>query len=247
MKVDNPLKNINPFLLALWADHMYISSVMALPQSHCIIFNKPYGVLSQFTGDTGQHTLADYGPFPADVYAAGRLDADSEGLLLLTNDHRVQQRLTDPAFGHSRTYWVQVENIPSPGALKLLRDGVVIDARRTRPAKVHLIAKEPRFPPRPVPIRFRKLIPTAWIEITLKEGRNRQVRRMTAKVGHPTLRLIRIAMDVLSLGGLAPGEAREITKQERLTLFRSLKLDHFAGSREGPGGSGAGAGEAPVS
>lgn len=202
---------------------------MHTARSHCFVINKPYGVLSQFTGSPGQRTLAEFGPFPPDVYAAGRLDADSEGLLLLTNDRRVQQRLTDPAFGHTRTYCVQVENIPSAASLLLLRKGVVLDGRRTLPAEVRLLAEEPLFPPRSVPIRVRKSIPTAWLEITLKEGRNRQVRRMTASVGHPTLRLIRVAMDVLTLTGLAPGEAREITRQERGVLLRSLRLDHFAG------------------
>lgn len=197
--------------------------------SRCIIFYKPYGVLSQFTGELGQHTLAEYGPFPPDVYAAGRLDADSEGLLILTNDHRIQQRLTDPAFGHPRTYLVQVENIPSPESLNQLRRGVVIDGRRTLPAEVRLLAAEPELPARPVPIRFRKAIPTGWLEITLKEGRNRQVRRMTAKVGHPTLRLVRVAMDVLTLAGLEPGEARDLSQQEGRALLRSLRLDHRGG------------------
>ncbi len=203
---------------------------MILPARwHCILFNKPYGVLSQFTGTAGQRTLAEYGPFPGDVYAAGRLDADSEGLLILTNDHQVQRRLTDPAFAHSRTYCVQVENIPSTEALERLRSGVVIDGRRTLPAAARLLTEEPRFPPRPVPIRYRKSIPTAWIEITLREGRNRQVRRMTALLGFPTLRLVRTGIDILKLGGLALGEARELTLQERDELFRSLRLTHRGG------------------
>jgi 23S rRNA pseudouridine2457 synthase len=204
---------------------MYISASMTSKRSCTIIFYKPFGVLSQFTGEAGQHTLAEYGPFPPDVYAAGRLDADSEGLLLLTNDHQVQRRLTDPAFGHPRTYLAQVENIPSPDALRQLRQGVILDGRRTRPAEVRLLEEEPRVPPRPVPIRYRKLIPTAWIEITLREGRNRQVRRMTAKAGYPTLRLIRIGMDVLTLGNLAPGEGRDLTRQEHQALLKSLQLD----------------------
>lgn len=203
---------------------------MVLPAEwHCILFYKPFGVLSQFTGEPGQHTLAEYGPFPGDVYAAGRLDADSEGLLILTNDHRVQQRLTDPAFGHPRTYCAQVENIPTDEALAQLRSGVTLDGRRTLPAEVRLLPKEPQFPARPVPIRTRKAIPTAWIEITLREGRNRQVRRMTALVGFPTLRLIRTSIDVLKLTGLAPGEARELTSKEQDQLFRSLRLTHRGG------------------
>lgn len=208
---------------------MYILISMRAPRSLCIILNKPYGVLSQFTGSPGQHTLAEYGPFPPDVYAAGRLDMDSEGLLLLTNDRQVQRRLTDPAFGHPRTYCAQVEQSPSSEALRKLRKGVVLDGRRTRPAEVRLLSADPQFPPRPVPIRTRKSIPTAWLEITLREGRNRQVRRMTAAVGHPTLRLIRTAMDVLTLAGLAPGESRELTPEEHKTLLRSLRLDHRDG------------------
>ena len=203
---------------------------MILPaQWHCILLNKPYGVLSQFTGTPGQHTLAEYGPFPGDVYAAGRLDADSEGLLILTNDPQVQRRLTDPAFAHPRTYCAQVENIPTAEALARLRSGVIIDGRRTLPAAARLLTEEPQFPPRPVPIRSRKSIPTAWIEITLREGRNRQVRRMTAQVGFPTLRLVRTGIDVLKLTGLAPGEARELTTQERDELLRSLRLTHRGG------------------
>jgi 23S rRNA pseudouridine2457 synthase len=208
---------------------IYISGMHNPAQWHCILFYKPYGVLSQFTGDPGQHTLAEYGPFPGDVYAAGRLDADSEGLLILTNDHRVQQRLTDPAFGHPRTYCAQVENVPSAEALALLRTGVTLDGRRTLPADVRLLTEEPRFPARPVPIRSRKSIPTAWIEITLREGRNRQVRRMTALVGFPTLRLVRTSIGVLKLTGLAPGEARELTRNERDDLLRSLRLTHRGG------------------
>ena len=154
---------------------------------------------------------------------------DSEGLLLLTNDRRVQQRLTDPAFGHPRTYCVQVENIPSVEALQQMRDGILIDGRRTLPAQVRLLADDLHLPPRSVPIRVRKLIPTAWLEITLREGRNRQVRRMTAAVGNPTLRLVRTSMDVLSLSGLAPGESRELTREERGALLLSLRLDHFGG------------------
>jgi len=204
---------------------------MILPEPwHGILFNKPYGVLSQFSGTPGQHTLAEYGPFPGDVYAAGRLDADSEGLLILTNDHQVQRRLTDPAFAHPRTYCVQVENIPSAEALARLRSGVTIDGRRTLPAAVRLLKEEPHFPPRPVPIRSRKSIPTTWIEITLREGRNRQVRRMTALVGFPTLRLIRTSIGVLKLKGLAPGEARDLTIEERDDLLRSLRLGHRGGA-----------------
>jgi 23S rRNA pseudouridine2457 synthase len=192
--------------------------------SRCILLNKPYGVLSQFTGAPGQRTLAEFGPFPRDVYAAGRLDADSEGLLLLSNDPQVLLRLTDPAFGHPRTYVAQVENVPTETAISRLCRGIEIDGRLTLPAEARLLTTEPDFPPRPVPVRYRKSIPTAWIEITLREGRNRQVRRMTAAVGFPTLRLIRTKIGPFTLTGLVPGEAREITIDERRELFRALRL-----------------------
>jgi 23S rRNA pseudouridine2457 synthase len=204
----------------------YIQSMSKAGTWHCILFNKPYGVLSQFTGSTGQQTLGEFGLFPPDVYAAGRLDADSEGLLLLTNDSRVQRRLTDPAFAHPRTYVVQVENIPTEQAISRLCSGLTIDGRMTLPAEARLLTADPDFPPRPIPIRYRKNIPTAWIEITLREGRNRQVRRMTAAVGFPTLRLIRTKVGPFSVTGLAPGEAREITIDERKMLFRTLRLTH---------------------
>jgi 23S rRNA pseudouridine2457 synthase len=215
--------------LALQFQPFYIAGMKKGDLVQYLLFFKPYGVLSQFTGDVGQRTLAEFGPFPPDVYAAGRLDADSEGLLLLTNDHLVQSMLTDPVFAHPRTYMVQVENIPDERALESLRTGVLLDKRKTRPADVRLLVEEPQFPPRSVPIRFRKAIPTAWIEITLREGRNRQVRRMTACVGHPTLRLVRTRIDVLTIAGLAPGEARAITQQEHRDLMRSLHLSQRGG------------------
>jgi 23S rRNA pseudouridine2457 synthase len=179
-----------------------------------ILFNKPYGVLSQFTPEGDRPTLADFGPFPKDVYPVGRLDADSEGLLLLTNDKNLQHRLTEPKFGHERTYWAQVERVPTPEALMQLARGVIIGDRRTSPAIVRLLSAEPVLPPRSVPIRYRKNVPTAWIELILTEGKNRQVRRMTAAVGHPTLRLVRVAMLFLALEGLPPGEWRELTTTE---------------------------------
>ncbi len=214
------------------ADHSRGSYIIAMPQNmrfRYFLFFKPYGVLSQFTGDPGKHTLAEYGPFPPDVYAVGRLDADSEGLLLLTNDSTMHHVLTDPAFAHPRTYLAQVEHIPDERALASLRAGVVIEGRRTRPADVRLLAMEPPLPPRPVPIRVRKAIPTAWIEITLREGRNRQVRKMTASVGNPTLRLVRIRIDAVKLTGLAPGEAREATPLERAALLRTRDGAHRGG------------------
>jgi 23S rRNA pseudouridine2457 synthase len=192
-----------------------------------LLFYKPYGVLSQFT-DTGspgtdRHTLKDWVPVPS-VYPAGRLDRDSEGLLLLTNNGQLQHRLLDPRFGHPRTYWVQVERIPDRDALQRLRSGVEIENYRTRPAIVELLPVEPPQPPRNPPIRFRKNVPTAWLQITLTEGRNRQVRRMTAAVGFPTLRLVRVAIGPLRLEPLEPGQWRDFTADELKQLCQSLSL-----------------------
>jgi len=176
-----------------------------------ILFYKPFGVLCQFSGEG--RTLKQYVPIE-NIYAAGRLDQDSEGLLFLTNDGSLQHRLTDPKFQHPRTYWVQVEGIPDEKALQRLASGVTIRDYRTRPARVRLLSQEPALPPRDPPIRYRKSVPTAWLEITLTEGRNRQVRRMTAAVCHPTLRLVRVAVGDLKLHGLQPGEWRELTGDE---------------------------------
>ncbi len=181
-----------------------------------LLFYKPYDVLSQFTDEKSgnqRHTLKDYISVP-DVYPVGRLDRDSEGLLLLTNNGRIQHQLSDPKFQHPRTYWVQVEKIPDDLALDQLRQGVSIQDYRTRSAQAYLLSKEPDLPPRNPPIRFRKSVPTAWIELTLTEGKNRQVRRMTAAVGFPTLRLVRVAIAHLRLAGLQPGEWRELEPQE---------------------------------
>jgi 23S rRNA pseudouridine2457 synthase len=179
-----------------------------------ILFNKPYGVLSQFTSEGRWKSLRDFGPFPSSVYAVGRLDADSEGLLLLTDDNDVKHRLTDPRFEHPRTYLVQVEGLPDENRLKRLRHGVRLSGQLTKPAEIRSLFRAPSVPERAIPIRMRRAIPTSWLEITLREGKNRQVRRMTAAVGHPTLRLIRTRMGPLSLGQLDPGKSRILTASE---------------------------------
>ncbi|MEI8251597.1 MAG: pseudouridine synthase [Synechococcus sp. ELA057] len=194
-----------------------------------LLFHKPYGVLSQFTAEPGCRwgCLADHLQQPG-VYAAGRLDADSEGLLLLTDNGRLQQRLTDPRWGHWRRYWVQVEGVASPAALDALQNGVMVQGRRTLPALAEPLAP-PMLPERDPPIRMRLTIPTSWLTIELREGRNRQVRRMTAAVGLPTLRLLRVAIDLmdggppLSLEGLAPGQWRAVSGEEELRLNRLLR------------------------
>lgn len=179
-----------------------------------IIFYKPYGVLSQFTQETSKHsTLKEYIPVP-DVYPVGRLDWDSEGLLLLTNDGQLQHRLAHPRFGHERTYWVQVEGVPDADAIKNLQTGVKIQGYCTQPAQVRLFVQPPPLPERNPPIRVRKSIPTSWLEMTLTEGKNRQVRRMTAAVGFPTLRLVRVSIARLSLNGLHLGEWRDLIPSE---------------------------------
>ncbi|MEX1274783.1 MAG: pseudouridine synthase [Bacteroidota bacterium] len=188
---------------------------MTPAQHQYILFHKPYGVLSQFTGQGERQTLSRYGPFPPNVYPVGRLDADSEGLLMLTDDNAVKQYMLEPRFGHPRTYWVQVEHVPTELALRQLQKGLILEGKRTKPAAARLLQKDPDLPPRPAPIRFRKNIPTAWIELTLGEGRNRQVRKMTAAVGHPTLRLVRVQIGNLSLGNLASGDSRPLTNAER--------------------------------
>lgn len=179
---------------------------------------KPYGVLCQFTGQPGHRTLKDFGPFPDDIYPVGRLDTDSEGLLLLTNDGQTKHLLLQPRFGHHRMYLVQVERIPTENALQKLRAGVIIEGRKTRQAAVELLSGDPPVPARDVPIRFRKNVPTAWLQLTLTEGRNRQVRKMTASVGHPTLRLIRTAIGPLTLSGLIPGAHRALSAIEIRSL-----------------------------
>ncbi|HAP36185.1 MAG TPA: pseudouridine synthase [Bacteroidetes bacterium] len=183
-----------------------------------ILFYKPYAVLSQFSPEAGKQTLKDFLSLPKDVYPVGRLDFDSEGLLLLTNDNAIKNKLTDPKFGHPKTYLAQVERIPTEEAIKKLRNGVTIEREKTKPAEVELLTEEPQIHPRSIPIRFRKTVPTSWLKIVLREGRNRQVRKMTASIGHPTLRLVRIKIGNIGIEMMKPGEWREITHQEIIQL-----------------------------
>ena len=189
---------------------------------HYVLLNKPFQVLSQFTSESpGCRTLAEFVSIP-EIYPVGRLDFDSEGLLLLTDDGKLQHRLSDSRFAHPRTYWVQVEGQVTPAALERLRGGFQIRDYRTRPCRSRLLA-EPKLWTRDPPVRYRKNIPTSWIEITLTEGRNRQVRHMTAAVGFPTLRLVRVALGPLRIDELAPGERRFLTAEEVTSLRRRIK------------------------
>ncbi|SHF32519.1 pseudouridine synthase [Vibrio gazogenes] len=174
-----------------------------------ILFNKPYDTLSQFTDSDGRQTLADFIPIK-DIYAAGRLDRDSEGLMVLTNDGQLQAKLTQPQSKSPKTYWVQVEGAPEESDLERLRGGVTLKDGPTLPAVVEIIP-DPQIWPRTPPVRFRAAIPTTWLAITIIEGRNRQVRRMTAHIGYPTLRLIRYSIGEMTLGALQPGEWQEIS------------------------------------
>ena len=192
------------------------------PTPRTIAFNKPYGVLPCFTDPDGRPTLADYIDLPG-VYAAGRLDLDSEGLLLLTSDGRLAHCITDPQHKLPKVYLAQIERIPNEEALAQLREGVVLNGKKTRPAEVRLLPGDPQLPDRPVPIRFRKNVPTAWVEITLREGLNRQVRRMAAAAGHPTLRLVRVAIGPIVLGELQPGEWRELTSSEIEQIYSAVR------------------------
>lgn len=180
-----------------------------------IAFNKPHGVLSQFTSDgSPNRTLAEFG-FPKGVYPIGRLDADSEGLLLLSEEPGLNRRLLHPKQAHDRQYWVQVERTPSTDALRELGKGVTVQGRKTLPSRAWVLEPQPELPPRDPPIRFRKTVPTCWIGLELIEGKNRQVRRMTAAVGHPTLRLVRVRIGQFRLADLAPGKWKILSPSER--------------------------------
>lgn len=187
--------------------------------AHLVLFNKPYGVLCQFSRDGNRPTLADHLSIPA-VYPAGRLDADSEGLLLLTDDGRLQARIAEPRHKLAKVYWAQVEGEPPDEALRRLAEGIDLGDFVTRPARVRRIDPPPGLWPRHPPIRFRAKIPTSWLELTLCEGKNRQVRRMTARVGHPTLRLIRVAIGPWSLADLMPGQWRTISAAQAWAELR---------------------------
>jgi 23S rRNA pseudouridine2457 synthase len=179
-------------------------------------------VLSQFTADgSPNRTLAEFG-FPPRVYPLGRLDADSEGLLLLSDESGLNHQLLDPEAGHRRTYWVQVERIPEEAALRALENGLLIQGHHTRPARAKRLDPQPDLAPRNPPIRFRKTVPDCWIALELSEGKNRQVRRMTAAVGHPTLRLVRMSIGSFELGPLPSGQWREVSVSERRQLFASM-------------------------
>jgi 23S rRNA pseudouridine2457 synthase len=217
-----------------------------------IAFHKPFGVLSQFTSDgSSNRTLAQFG-FPKNVYPIGRLDADSEGLLLLSDEGELNERLLHPRHAHEREYWAQVERIPATGALQKLSRGVIIQGRKTLPCRAWLLEPQPEvestpafgrdafhrvpnstkkvadavervpavIPPRDPPIRFRKTVPTCWIGLELVEGKNRQVRRMTAAIGHPTLRLVRVQIGGLRLGNLPAGKWKELSREENRTILQ---------------------------
>ncbi len=183
-----------------------------------VAFNKPFGVLSQFTSDGSKNsTLANFG-FPKNVYPIGRLDADSEGLLLLSDEPEWNAKLLQPRHAHEREYWAQVERIPSPESLKKLEPGVVIEGRKTLPCRAWMLDPQPVIAPRDPPIRFRKSVPDCWIALELIEGKNRQVRKMTAAIGHPTLRLLRVRIGNFWLADLPPGKWKNLSSEEIQTV-----------------------------
>ena len=227
-KAEEFIKHINPqkaFFIKyeFWHYHLVVCRSLSIELfSVCSIFRenqsffKPYGILSQFTSDVPSETLGNFN-LPKDVYPTGRLDKDSEGLLILSNDGSFIDQLLNPKFDKEKIYWVQVENIPSEESLdKLRRGGISIQDYKTRPAKVKILDPQPEFPERNPPVRFRQSIPTCWLEIIISEGKNRQVRRMTASINHPTLRLVRMQVGKYKLGTMTPGEWREIKKSDIL-------------------------------
>lgn len=181
--------------------------------SQYILFHKPYGVLSQFTPEDGAKSLAEFN-LPKNVYAAGRLDKDSEGLLLLTDDGPLIEKLLNPKSEKKKTYWVLVERVPTEEELEKMRKGLLIEDYKTKPCEVRILAPQPEVPPRDPPVRIRKTVQDIWIEIKIVEGKNRQVRKMTAAIGHPTLRLIRVGILNLKLDDVKLGEWKEIEKPE---------------------------------
>ena len=184
-----------------------------------IAFHKPFGIISQFSSDGSHHrTLSEF-EFPKEVYPIGRLDADSEGLLLLSDEADLNERLLHPRHGHEREYWAQVEKMPSTEALRRLEKGIVVQGRKTLPCRAWILEPQPELPPRDPPIRFRKSVPTCWMGLELIEGKNRQVRRMTAAIGHPTLRLIRVRIGGFELGPLKQGAWRKLSAAERNDLL----------------------------
>lgn len=191
-----------------------------------IAFNKPYGILSQFTPEPGSkfRTLADF-DFPPRVYPIGRLDADSEGLLLLSDEAELNQRLLHPRHAHEREYWVQVEHIPSADTLRSLEQGLLIQGHRTLPCRAQLLDPQPQMLPRDPPIRVRKSVSDCWLSLKLVEGKNRQVRRMTAAIAHPTLRLVRVRIGGFCLQNLSPGEWRELSLVERALVLGKMPVD----------------------
>jgi len=190
-----------------------------MPRQRLLLVNKPFHMLTQFTSEDGKASLQDVVTAP-DMYPAGRLDYDSEGLVLLTNWGALQARLAEPRFKVAKTYFVQVEGVPEESAIERLRSGIELNDGMTSPAQASLVDEPAWLWPRDPPIRFRRDIPTHWMSLTIREGRNRQVRRMTAAVGHPTLRLIRWSVGRWSLDGIAPGGSREADQHELQEFMR---------------------------
>ncbi|GAC1383234.1 MAG: pseudouridine synthase [Hymenobacter sp.] len=213
-----------------------------------LLLNKPYEVLTQFTDEHGRATLKDFVPVPG-IYPVGRLDFDSEGLLLLTDDKALQHRLSDPRFKVPKTYWAQVEGIVTEEALEQLRRGVQIKDGLTAPARADVLPAPAELWERSTPIRFRASIPTAWLAITISQGMNRQVRKMCAAVGLPCLRLVRVSIDELTLGELVPGQWRELTGEESRKLKARFSATKQPANRKAPGklASGPGPGRPPQS